>query len=188
MGGFVPTGHHFSKKIMTSPNSGEKAAPYLAVLSVEGTDEHVVGDVVQVTSVLQPGACHGDVVSGALALGLDQHHGVCDLAANGLEGLQNLQPLAVWGHCYIKVALWIGCLVCLLTCTQVCPALRYRTQSCTSAGTRCVVCCLRMCSHTSGQQSQSKAGLPSSTHAPFLQQTCKKSKDAVLIRPQTNVI
>ncbi len=101
-----------------SPNSENKLAPYLAVLSVEGTDEHVVGDVVQVTSVLQPGACHRDVVSGALALGLDQHHGVCDLAANGLEGLQDLQPLAVWGHCYIKVALWVGSLVCLLTCNR----------------------------------------------------------------------
>ena len=112
-----------------SPNNRHKAAPYLAVLSVEGTNEHVVGDVIQVTSVLQPWACHGDVVSGALALGLDQHHGICDVAANGLEGLQDLQPLAVWGDCYIKVALWVGCLVCLLTCTRIAQLRRYRTQS-----------------------------------------------------------
>ena len=44
----------------------------LAVLSVDGTDEHVVADVLQVATVLQPRSSHGDVVSGALALGLDE--------------------------------------------------------------------------------------------------------------------
>ena len=68
-------------------------------------------------SVLEPWASHGDVVSGALALGLDQHHGILDLATNGLEGLQDLQPFAVRGHSHIKVALWVWCLVCLLTYT-----------------------------------------------------------------------
>ena len=48
----------------------------LLVLNVEGADEHVVGDVVQVAAVLEPGAGHGDVVSRALALHLDQHQGV----------------------------------------------------------------------------------------------------------------
>merc|ERR1719487_1488966 len=44
----------------------------LAVGGVDGTNQHVVGDVVQVTTVLQPGTGHGDVVSGGLALSLDQ--------------------------------------------------------------------------------------------------------------------
>jgi hypothetical protein len=34
----------------------------LTVLGVNGTDQHVVGDVVKVTAVLEPGAGHGDVV------------------------------------------------------------------------------------------------------------------------------
>lgn len=45
----------------------------LLVLAVEGADEHVVGDVVQVAAELEPGAGHADVVSRALALHLDQH-------------------------------------------------------------------------------------------------------------------
>lgn len=43
------------------------------VLSIERSDEHVVGDVVNVATILQPGAGHTDVVSRALALGLDQN-------------------------------------------------------------------------------------------------------------------
>jgi len=37
---------------------------------VHSRDEHVVGDVVQVTSVLEPWAGHADVVRGALAVDL----------------------------------------------------------------------------------------------------------------------
>ena len=48
----------------------------LLVLNVESADEHVVGDVVQVAAVLQPGACHADVVRRALALHLDKNQGV----------------------------------------------------------------------------------------------------------------
>jgi hypothetical protein len=44
----------------------------LAVLSVNGTNQHVVGDVVQVSTVLQPRTGHGDVVGGGFALALDQ--------------------------------------------------------------------------------------------------------------------
>jgi hypothetical protein len=63
----------------------------LAVLGVNGTDQHVVGDVVKVTAVLEPGTGHAmgklamcfgywvvklnhipDVVSGGLALGLEK--------------------------------------------------------------------------------------------------------------------
>jgi hypothetical protein len=42
----------------------------LPVLNVDGTDEEVVGDVVQVATELEPGAGHGDVVGRALALDL----------------------------------------------------------------------------------------------------------------------
>jgi hypothetical protein len=44
----------------------------LAVLGVDGTDQHVVGNVVKVTTVLQPGSGHTDVISGGLALGLEE--------------------------------------------------------------------------------------------------------------------
>lgn len=58
------------------PPTSPPPAAHLAVLRVDGADEHVVGDVVQVAAVLEPGARHGDVVGGALALGLDQHQRV----------------------------------------------------------------------------------------------------------------
>ena len=48
----------------------------LAVLSVDGTDQHVVGDVVQVSTVLQPGTGHRDVVGSGLALALDENRKV----------------------------------------------------------------------------------------------------------------
>lgn len=40
------------------------------VLAVDGADQHVVGDVVQVTAELEPGPCGADVVGGALPLHL----------------------------------------------------------------------------------------------------------------------
>jgi hypothetical protein len=46
----------------------------LAVGGVDGTDQHVVADVVQVTAELEPRASHGNVVCGALALDL-RHQG-----------------------------------------------------------------------------------------------------------------
>lgn len=63
---------------------------YLIVLRIQGADEHVVGDVVQVTSVFEPGPGHRDVVCGALALGLNQNKRIIDGVANGFEWLQNL--------------------------------------------------------------------------------------------------
>mmetsp|Transcript_7113 Transcript_7113/g.10670 ORF Transcript_7113/g.10670 Transcript_7113/m.10670 type:complete len:313 (-) Transcript_7113:1449-2387(-) len=45
-------------------------------LRVDGPNEHVVGDVVQVAAVLEPGPGHADVVGGALPLRLDQHRAV----------------------------------------------------------------------------------------------------------------
>ena len=88
---------------------------HLVILSIESADEHVVGDVVKVTSVLQPGPSHGDVVCCALALGLDQDEGVIDLVAQGLEGRQDLQSLAVRGDSHLHVLAWAWRLVCLLT-------------------------------------------------------------------------
>ena len=45
---------------------------YFIILRVDGTDQHVVGDVLQVTTELEPGTGGGDVISGALSFYLDQ--------------------------------------------------------------------------------------------------------------------
>lgn len=66
----------------------------LAVGGVDGTDQHVVGDVVKVTTVLEPRAGHGDVVGGGLALGLDEDGQVGGvLAVPGLERLEELETV-----------------------------------------------------------------------------------------------
>mmetsp|Transcript_24095 Transcript_24095/g.75512 ORF Transcript_24095/g.75512 Transcript_24095/m.75512 type:complete len:373 (-) Transcript_24095:1175-2293(-) len=66
----------------------------LAVLVVDGADEHVVGDIVQVAAVLEPRARHGDVVGGALAPGLDEDLGVRHiLAVKLLEAREELEAL-----------------------------------------------------------------------------------------------
>ena len=39
-------------------------------------DKHIVGNVVQVTSVLEPGASHADMVGGALAVNLEQEQSI----------------------------------------------------------------------------------------------------------------
>jgi len=40
----------------------------LAVGGVDGASEHIVGDIVKMPAVLQPGTCHGDVVGLAFCL------------------------------------------------------------------------------------------------------------------------
>ena len=66
----------------------------LAVLGVDGTDQHVVGDVVEVTAVLEPGTGHGDVVGGGLAVGLKQDGEVERiLAVPGVEGVKELETV-----------------------------------------------------------------------------------------------
>jgi hypothetical protein len=66
----------------------------LAVLGVDGTDQHVVRDVVEMSAVFQPGSSHGDVVSGGLALSLDKDGKVKRiLAVPSLEGLEDLQTV-----------------------------------------------------------------------------------------------
>ena len=42
-------------------------------------DEHVIGDVVQMTSVFQPGPCHADVVCGTLSFDLKQQKSILDI-------------------------------------------------------------------------------------------------------------
>lgn len=70
----------------------------LTVLLVGGTDQHVVGDVVQVATVLQPRASHGDVVSGGLALALDQNGDVGGiLAIPSLEASEDLETIGGGG-------------------------------------------------------------------------------------------
>jgi hypothetical protein len=66
----------------------------LARVGVDGTDQTVLGDVLQMTSVLQPGSTGGDVVGSTLALGLDQDGGFDDvLAVPWLEGFQKLKSV-----------------------------------------------------------------------------------------------
>lgn len=69
----------------------------LSVGLVDGANEHVVGDVVQMSTVLEPWASHGDVISGGLALALDQDWEVGSiLAVPWLEWLKNLKTIAGW--------------------------------------------------------------------------------------------
>lgn len=49
------------------------------VLGVDSSDEEVVRDVVEVTTELEPGTSHGDVIGCALALGLDEDLGASDV-------------------------------------------------------------------------------------------------------------
>lgn len=67
---------------------------HFVVLSIGGADEHVVGDVVQVTAILQPRAGGGDVIGCALSFDLDQDgHLVQVLAVPFLERIQELQAV-----------------------------------------------------------------------------------------------
>jgi hypothetical protein len=70
----------------------------LIVGLVDGTDQHVVGDVVKVTTVLEPGTGHGDVISGGLALGLDEDREILGiLAVPRLEGGKDLETVGGGG-------------------------------------------------------------------------------------------
>jgi len=66
----------------------------LSVIRVDGTDKHVVGDVVKMSTVLQPRTGHRDVISGGLALALNQNrHIQFILSIPGLERLENLKTV-----------------------------------------------------------------------------------------------
>lgn len=67
---------------------------HLVVLVVGGTNEHVIRNVVQMTTVFQPGAGGRDVIGGALSLDLDQNGQILQiLTVPFVEGLQQLQTL-----------------------------------------------------------------------------------------------
>lgn len=87
----------------------------LAVGSVGGTDQHVVGDVIQVTTVLQPWASHGDVISGGLALSLDEDGDASDiLAIPSIEGREDLETVRGGGDIDLDgLTVLGGSLVCV---------------------------------------------------------------------------
>lgn len=92
--GLVVTGSGGDRSVFTS--DGVLDLVGLTVLLVDGTDKHVVGDVVQVSTVLQPGTGHGDVVGGSFALALDQDGEVGGvLAVPRLEGSQDLETVTL---------------------------------------------------------------------------------------------
>src|SRR3569833_2770724 len=88
----------------------------LAVSLVDGTDQHVVGDVVQMAAIAEPRAGHGDVVCRRLPLGLDEDLAVESvLTIPGSEGLQDLEAVRRRRHLHAHGrAVLGGCLVCVL--------------------------------------------------------------------------
>ena len=88
---------------------------HIKIVLVQTGDEEVVGDVVQVTTELQPGTGGRDMIGCALALNLDQDLGTVDiLAIPGLEGLEELE--AVGGGVDVDgfgaaVGWWVGVVV-----------------------------------------------------------------------------
>ena len=66
----------------------------LAVLRVDRANQAVLRDVLEMTTVLEPGATSGDVVGRALALDLDEDGQVLGcLAVPRLEGLEQLEAV-----------------------------------------------------------------------------------------------
>ncbi|KAH3664269.1 hypothetical protein OGAPHI_004621 [Ogataea philodendri] len=89
----------------------------LAVLSVDSTNHVVLGNVLQVSTVLQPRTSHGNVVSGGLTLRLDQNwHVDRVLSIPWLEWSKLLQSVRSWGNVNLNVVsdLWWS-LVSVLT-------------------------------------------------------------------------
>jgi len=67
---------------------------HLVVLRVKTGDQEVVGDVVEVTSELEPWASGGDVIGGAFAFDLDKDLGVFEvLSVPFVEGSQELKSI-----------------------------------------------------------------------------------------------
>lgn len=81
----------------------------LATVGVDGTDQTVLGNVLQVTSVLQPRSTGRDVVSGTLAQSLDQDGSLDNvLAVPWLEGLQELESVRLGVNGDLDVASVLG--------------------------------------------------------------------------------
>lgn len=88
----------------------------LTVGSVDGTNQHVVGDVVEMTTVLEPRTGHGNVIGGGLALGLDEDRHVSGiLAVPSVEGREELETVGGGGDLDSDVGTVLrGCLVGVL--------------------------------------------------------------------------
>src|SRR6185312_4524252 len=74
------------------------------VEKIDGTDQHVVGDIVEMTAEFQPRTRHGDMIGGTLALGFDQEFQPLQVGAfPGCKRREELQPPAVGfdHHLYI---------------------------------------------------------------------------------------
>ncbi len=62
---------------------------------IVGPKKHIVTDLVQMASVLEPRPSRGDMIRRRLAFGLDQHRQLLEIfSVPAVEGLQKLEPLA----------------------------------------------------------------------------------------------
>jgi len=69
----------------------------ISAVGVDGTNQTVLRNVLEVTSVLEPWSTGRDVVGRAFTLGLDQDWGLDDvLAVPSLEWLEQLQSVGRW--------------------------------------------------------------------------------------------
>eukprot|EP00053_Salpingoeca_punica_P020385 m.211399 g.211399 ORF g.211399 m.211399 type:complete len:843 (+) comp18318_c0_seq1:197-2725(+) len=90
----VEAGHRRDGVVLAGDGVEDRVG--LAVGLVDGADQHVVADVVQVAAELEPRAGHADVVGRALALGLDEDlHVLQILAVPAGEGREQLQARAL---------------------------------------------------------------------------------------------
>ena len=88
----------------------------LAIESIHCPDEHIIGNIVQVSTEAQPRPCHGYMVGGTFALCFDQQFGSCDifsiprskrrqeLQAVGGRGYHDFYITTIFGRCLIT---WI---------------------------------------------------------------------------------
>lgn len=81
----------------------------LTVGLVDGTNQHVVGDVVKMATVLEPGTSHGDVIGGGLAVALDEDRNVVGiLTVPGLEGGEDLETIGGGGDVDVDAGTVLG--------------------------------------------------------------------------------
>jgi len=87
------------------------------ILGVDGTNQHVVGDVVQMSTVLEPRTGHGNVISSSFALALDENWNVVGiLAVPGLEWLKDLETVRGWRNVNLNSGTVGGwCLISIFT-------------------------------------------------------------------------
>ena len=81
----------------------------LFIEEVDRTNEHVVGDIIEVTTELQPRTCHGDMVCSTLAFGFDQQPESGQVSAfPGFEWFEFLQAVAVRSDDHIHTGTIFG--------------------------------------------------------------------------------